>query len=205
MLYIEQGDLVDFGDYGKLYICDPEYHEDYFWVTDDEYERFNKHAPGWSILKELAIQVVESPSDDEDLDECIHEENGCCKNCYRLSYKLNDLFHAIIVEAPDEETAKSLILMRNDAIEEITGVDIATEEDKAKGIPILTEDTPIKEAEEYLVSYRIEPLSFNLNSRIKAEGERDAKKRFSRVKPDAKIINVRRANNREDKAVELVS
>jgi hypothetical protein len=55
------------------------------------------------------------------------------------------------------------------------------------------------------MSYTLPSLSFSLGNRIKAEGERDAKKRFSRLKPDAKIINVRRANNREDKAVELVS
>ena len=205
MLYINQGDLVDFGHYGNLYVCDPEYSMDYFWVTDDEYERFNKYAPGWSILKELANSVIESPNDDEDLDECVHEEDGCCKNCYRLSYKLNDLFYALIVEAPDEETAKSLLLMRNDAIEYIVGIDIATEEDKIKGIPILTESTPIDEAEEYLVSYRIEPLSFTLTNRIKAEGERDAKKRFSYLKPDAKIADVRKVNNKEAKLYPIVS
>lgn len=202
---INQGDLVDFGHYGNLYVCDPNYQEDYFWVTDDEYERFNKKAFGWSINKELANRVVESPSDDEDLDECVHEEDGCCKNCYRLSYKLNNLFYTLIVEAPDEETAKSLLLMRDDAIEAIIGVDIATEEDKAKGIPILTEDTPIEEAEEYLVSYRIDPLSFNLTNRIKAEGERDAKKRFSKLKPEAKIADIRKVINKEDKLYPIVS
>jgi hypothetical protein len=69
----------------------------------------------------------------------------------------------------------------------------------------LTESTPIDEAEEFLVSYTLPSLSFSLGNRIKAEGERDAKKRFSRLKPNAKITGVRRANNREDKAMELVS
>lgn len=41
---IKQGDLVDFGVYGRLYVCNPKYHEDYFWVTDDEYERNNINA-----------------------------------------------------------------------------------------------------------------------------------------------------------------
>lgn len=201
---IFQGDLVDFGAYGKLYVCDPEYHENYFWVTDDEYERFNKHAYGWSIAKDLAVKVLETPSDDEDIDECVHtgtEEK--CLNCYRLEYIINNLPYAIIVVAPTEEDAKSILLMKGDSIQQIGNISLATDRDK--DIPVLTESTPIDEAEEFLVSYTLPSLSFSLGNRIKAEGERDAKKRFSRLKPDAKIINVRRANGREDKAVELVS
>lgn len=95
--------------------------------------------------------------------------------------------------------------MRNDKIDSILGVDVATEEDRTNGIPVLTESTPIEEAEEYLVSYRIDPLSFNLNNRIKADGERDAKKRFSKLKPDARITDVRKAINKEDKLYPIVS
>lgn len=202
---IKQGDLVDFGVYGRLYVCNPKYHEDYFWVTDDEYERNNINAQGWTINKELAVKVLETEHDDEDLDECVHEEDSICCNCYRLLYNLNDFLHAILVEAPDVETAKSLLFMRNDKIDSILGVDVATEEDRTNGIPVLTESTPIEEAEEYLVSYRIDPLSFNLNNRIKADGERDAKKRFSKLKPDARITDVRKAINKEDKLYPIVS
>lgn len=206
MLTVFQGDLVDFGAYGKLYVCNPEYHEDYFWVTDDEYERFNKHAHGWSILKDLAIKVIETSNDDEDIDECIHTgTDEKCLNCYRLEYIINNLPYAIIVIAPTEEEAKSLLLMRGDSIEKINGISLATEKDKDDGVPILTESTPLDEAEEFLVSYVLPTIDFSVSGRIKADGERDAKKRFSRLKPDAKITNVRRANNKEDKITPLIS
>lgn len=201
---ILQGDLVDFGDYGKLYVCDPNYSIDYFWVTDDEYERFNKHAHGWSISKDLAIKVLETPSDDEDIDECVHtgtEEK--CLNCYRLEYIINNLPYAVVVVAPTEEEAKSLLLMKGDSIEKIGNVSLAMDSDK--DIPILTESTPLDEAEEFLVSYQLPSLSFSINNRIKADGERDAKKRFSRLKPNARITGVRRANNKEDKATPLIA
>ena len=63
---INKGDLVDFGAYGKLYVCNPNFSEDYFWVTDEESERDNEYASGWSISKDLADAVIESY---EDLDE----------------------------------------------------------------------------------------------------------------------------------------
>lgn len=67
---IEQGDLVDFGAYGKLYVCNPNYSDKYFWVTDLEKERFNHSAAGWSILKKLAENIIENGYDyDEDYDE----------------------------------------------------------------------------------------------------------------------------------------
>ena len=115
---IFQGDLVDFGAYGKLYVCNPEYHEDYFWVTDDEYERFNKYAHGWSISKDLAVRVIETPRDDEEIEECVHTgDKGDCLNCYRLEYIIDNLPYAIVVVAPTEEEAKSLLLMKGDSIE----------------------------------------------------------------------------------------
>ena len=63
---INKGDLVDFGAYGKLYVCNPNFSEDYFWVTDEESERNNEYASGWSISKDLAEAVIESY---DDLDE----------------------------------------------------------------------------------------------------------------------------------------
>ena len=201
---IYQGDLVDFGAYGKLYVCNPEYHEDYFWVTDDEYERFNKYAHGWSISKDLAVKVIETPRDDEEIEECVHTgDKGDCLNCYRLEYIIDNLPYAIVVVAPTEEEAKSLLLMKGDSIEQIGSISLATDSDK--DIPVLTESTPLDEAEEFLVSYKLPTLSFALDNRIKADGERDAKKRFSRLKPNAKIVGVRRANNKADKAVPIIS
>ena len=203
---IIQGDLVDFGPYGVLYVCDPDYHEDYFWATDDEYERFNKNAPGWSILKELALRIIETPNDDEDIDECVHTgTDEKCLNCYRLEYIINNLPYAIIVVAPSEEEAKSLLLMKGDNVEHIGNISLATEKDSAQGIPLLTESTPLDEAEEFLISYQLPSIQFAIDNRIKADGERDAKKRFSRLKPDAKIVGVRRANSREDKAIPMIA
>ena len=66
---IRQGDLVDFGAYGKLYVCNPYFSDRYFWVTDDEEDRDNPHALGWSILKETANYIIESFSDTEDDDD----------------------------------------------------------------------------------------------------------------------------------------
>ena len=66
---IGPGDLVDFGAYGRLYVCDPSYSEDYYWVTDVEEERYNQRAPGWSIEKHLAIDIIDE--EDKDLDEGI--------------------------------------------------------------------------------------------------------------------------------------
>lgn len=68
-LDINQGDLVDFGPYGKLYVCNPNYHDDYYWVTDEEESRMDKYASGWSIAKDLAERVIESAFDEEDLEE----------------------------------------------------------------------------------------------------------------------------------------
>lgn len=57
---IGPGDLVDFGAYGELYVVNPDYNDKYFWVTDDEEERDNPRAQGWTISKELAEYIVES-------------------------------------------------------------------------------------------------------------------------------------------------
>ncbi|CAG7579864.1 MAG: hypothetical protein SLAVMIC_00132 [uncultured marine phage] len=60
---IEEGDLVDFGAYGELYVCNPYYSDTYFWVTDDEDERTNSGASGWTILKSLAKRIIEPNKD----------------------------------------------------------------------------------------------------------------------------------------------
>lgn len=65
---IHKGDLVDFGPYGKLYVCDPYYHDNYFWVTDDKDERYNENALGWSMFKDDAESIIYEDEDDEDED-----------------------------------------------------------------------------------------------------------------------------------------
>ena len=52
---IKQGDYIDFGVYGKLYVCDPSYDSDRFRVTDIKKDRKNFDASGWNIKKVLAI------------------------------------------------------------------------------------------------------------------------------------------------------
>lgn len=56
---IQDGDLVDFGAYGELYVVDIDYHDKFFWVTDNEDERYNRRAPGWSISKYLAERIID--------------------------------------------------------------------------------------------------------------------------------------------------
>ena len=56
---INQGDLVNFGPYGQKYVCDPNYSNEYFWVTDQENERGNLRACGWTIPKYNAQSIIE--------------------------------------------------------------------------------------------------------------------------------------------------
>lgn len=58
-LEIEKGDYVDFGTYGKLYVCNPKYKKDWFWVTDIKEDRNNQTAKGWSIEKSKAKEIIE--------------------------------------------------------------------------------------------------------------------------------------------------
>jgi hypothetical protein len=51
---IKQGDYINFGAYGNLYVCNPNYSEKSFWVTDIKKDRKNYDARGWSIRKSFA-------------------------------------------------------------------------------------------------------------------------------------------------------
>ena len=88
-LKVNQGDLVDFGSYGKLYVCNPNYHDDYYWVTDEEESRMDKNASGWSIEKDLAEKVIESAFDDEYYNES-YVDNTSEENSINLSDAIND-------------------------------------------------------------------------------------------------------------------
>ena len=58
-LDIENGDYVDFGPYGKYYVCNSEHSDHYFWITDNKEDRDNVNAEGWSISKNLAKKIIE--------------------------------------------------------------------------------------------------------------------------------------------------
>ena len=65
-LEVNNGDLVDFGPYGKLYVCNVDYEENKYWVTDEKENRDNTSAQGWAISKNFAKRIIESYEDDDD-------------------------------------------------------------------------------------------------------------------------------------------
>lgn len=65
-LEVNDGDLVDFGPYGKLYVCNADYEENKFWVTDEKENRDDASAQGWAISKSFAKRIIESYEDDDD-------------------------------------------------------------------------------------------------------------------------------------------
>lgn len=58
------GDLVNFGPYGNLYVV--QNHGDTYWVTDQESDRLNPDARGWSIRAVYAEEIIEYADDLED-------------------------------------------------------------------------------------------------------------------------------------------
>lgn len=79
---IQQGDYVDFGPYGKSYVCNPNFSDDYFWITKTRSERKNHSAMGWSMPKYQAEKIIETYEDcyDEDegkyIEEDYYNDNG---------------------------------------------------------------------------------------------------------------------------------
>ena len=68
-LEVNNGDLVDFGPYGKLYVCNVDYEENKYWVTDEKENRDNASAQGWAISKNFAKRIIESYKDDDEYDD----------------------------------------------------------------------------------------------------------------------------------------
>lgn len=68
-LEVNNGDLVDFGPYGKLYVCNADYEENKYWVTDEKENRDNASAQGWAISKNFAKRIIESYEDDDEYDD----------------------------------------------------------------------------------------------------------------------------------------
>ena len=84
---IQDGDLVDFGPYGKLYVCDINYHKDIFegdikfWVTNRKEDRLEKHPQGLSMYAKYATKILEkgsSAKEENDIDASLD------KNKYQL-------------------------------------------------------------------------------------------------------------------------
>ena len=65
-LEVNDGDLVDFGPYGKLYVCNADYEENKFWITDEKQNRDDASAQGWAISKNFAKRIIESYEDEYD-------------------------------------------------------------------------------------------------------------------------------------------
>lgn len=68
-LEVNNGDLVDFGPYGKLYVCNVDYEENKYWVTDERENRDNASAQGWAISKNFAKRIIESYEDDDEYND----------------------------------------------------------------------------------------------------------------------------------------
>lgn len=68
-LEVNNGDLVDFGPYGKLYVCNVDYEENKYWVTDEKENRDNASAQGWAISKNFAKRIIESYEDDDEYND----------------------------------------------------------------------------------------------------------------------------------------
>ena len=62
---IKNGDLVDFGSHGTMYVADANYRRSYFWATRSKKDRFNPDAEGWAIYKAYAEEVIEPASNVE--------------------------------------------------------------------------------------------------------------------------------------------
>ena len=74
-LEVNNGDLVDFGPYGKLYVCNSDYEENKFWVTDEKENRDDENAQGWAISKNFAKRIIESYDDEDEYDDEYDDDN----------------------------------------------------------------------------------------------------------------------------------
>ena len=74
-LEVNNGDLVDFGPYGKLYVCNVDYEENKYWVTDEKENRDNASAQGWAISKNFAKRITESYEDEYDNEDEYDDDN----------------------------------------------------------------------------------------------------------------------------------
>ena len=55
-LEVNNGDLVDFGPYGKLYVCNADYEENKYWVTDEK-ENSKISTQCLVMIKKISIFV----------------------------------------------------------------------------------------------------------------------------------------------------
>lgn len=76
---VGEGDLVDFGPYGKHYVVDKDYmmsNGRTWWITDDPAELKKDRPMGWSISSSQAKKVLERTEDREDEDDDDFDEDA---------------------------------------------------------------------------------------------------------------------------------
>lgn len=79
---IKVGDYVDFGGYGKLYVCRID--ADKFRVTDNRNDRLNPNARGWNIKKDTAEGIIEeSLKEDTKRDLYVNGKYAASSNKYK--------------------------------------------------------------------------------------------------------------------------
>ena len=73
---IQDGDEIVYNG-EHLFVTNADYMDlgKWLWVTDNEEDRYNKKASGWSLAKELVDEVIGQPDDDDDeeLDESLKD------------------------------------------------------------------------------------------------------------------------------------
>lgn len=57
--FVELGDLVDCGKYGRGYVCNPEAGGRMLKLTLEEVNRTNQFAKGWYVNEEDVLQIIE--------------------------------------------------------------------------------------------------------------------------------------------------
>lgn len=95
-----------------LYILDKDYSDKYAWVTDEEEDRFNKNAPGWTLKKEYIDEVIgQDEYDNDSLSESLHGFNQIqefLNLCDAMGMKTIDDIQRFMEEHPGEDVMKAL-------------------------------------------------------------------------------------------------
>lgn len=103
---VEVGDLVDFGDYGQLYVV--RLGGDRWRVTDREEDRDNPDASGWNIRPSYAKRIIEKYEENEEddyLDESkkLNEETFPVSKAPNLANSLNNNYKKADKENSDSK------------------------------------------------------------------------------------------------------
>lgn len=88
---IEEGDFVDFGAYGRLYVVKKNAGtRGQFWVTDEREDREKKNARGWYISPSYAEKIIEKWDDAEDEDDDDSASSGTRTPKSAVLYSINN-------------------------------------------------------------------------------------------------------------------